>query len=294
MRKSHGRSGSFLDNIMPAARRERHASPATKPRDWKAPAESALLEACDVTKTFGGVTALDQVNLIVREKQIAGIVGPNGAGKTTLFGILSGLLAPTNGEVFWQGARMTHEPPYRRSRKGLARTFQRLELFWELTVQQNLAVAYRAATRRGLTKELRGCIGGTDAVELSFLEMILERLDLNDVADEIVATLPLGTCRLVEVGRALAARPKLLLLDEPSSGLDKHETARLADTLVAARDQFDIALVIVEHDIEMVLGISEVVTVLDFGEVIACAPPAVVRGDPRVQAAYLGVAKDPE
>ena len=124
--------------------------------------------------------------------------------------------------------------------------------------------------------------------------MILERLDLNDVADEIVATLPLGTCRLVEVGRALAARPKLLLLDEPSSGLDKHETARLADTLVAARDQFDIALVIVEHDIEMVLGISEVVTVLDFGEVIACAPPAVVRGDPRVQAAYLGVAKDPE
>jgi ABC-type branched-subunit amino acid transport system ATPase component len=252
----------------------------------------ALLTARDVSVRFGGIIALDAVDLTVSTASMTGLVGPNGAGKTTLFGVLSGLLRPRAGRVVLGGVDVTRASPQRRARLGLARTFQRLELFTELTVREQLVVARRVHDRRDRTL-LRDVVGlGSRASrgEDDAVDGVLELLDLQAVAAAPAATVGLGTGRIVELGRALATDPRVVLLDEPTSGLDVRETERVAAALQVARAERGVAFVLVEHDVELVLDVCDTVTVLDFGRVIAQGPPAAIRASTDVQAAYLGTA----
>jgi ABC-type branched-subunit amino acid transport system ATPase component len=248
-----------------------------------------LLEARDITVTFGGLVALDAVSMAVSQHEIAGLIGPNGAGKTTLFGVLSGLLRPRAGRVLMSGDDITGSTPPARARKGMARTFQRLELFHELTVRQHVVLAHRVRHRRSnLLADLVGLGGRPGAGEDEAVDTTLELFGLSRLANVSARALPLGTGRLVEVARAVAAGPSVLLLDEPSSGLDAAETVQLSGVLRRLRDERGIALVLVEHNVEFVLGLADQVTVLDFGSVIARGNPSAIRQDPKVQAAYLG------
>ncbi|HMG40496.1 MAG TPA: ABC transporter ATP-binding protein [Acidimicrobiales bacterium] len=249
-----------------------------------------LLEARNVTMRFGGLAALDDVTVQASPGMILGVVGPNGAGKTTLFGVLSGLLQPTHGDVLIEGDVVTGRTPQFRARRGLLRTFQRVQLFAELSVREHFQLTYRSL--RGRPSYLRDLVGldrrSGNAEEQERVDQLVESLGLVDVQHQPAAALPLGTARLVEVGRALAAGPKVVLLDEPSSGLDSRETEQLATVLLKARDEEGVALVLVEHDLQLVLGLSDRVDVLDFGRLIASGTPAEVRSDPVVQAAYIG------
>jgi len=249
-----------------------------------------LLAAAGVEVRFGGVVALDGVDFAAVPGTITGLVGPNGAGKTTLFGVLSGLVRPRAGSVHLDGVDITRASPQRRARMGLARTFQRLELFGELTVREHLVVAQRVrhGRERALFRDLIGVGGRPAAGEDQVVGEIISLLDLGGVAERPVALLPLGTGRIVEIGRALATEPRLVLLDEPTSGLDVHETEQVAAALRAARDERGAAFVMVEHDVELVLELSETVTVLDFGRVIARGTAREIRASAAVQAAYLG------
>ncbi|HWO94735.1 MAG TPA: ATP-binding cassette domain-containing protein [Dehalococcoidia bacterium] len=248
------------------------------------------IEARRVSVHFGGLVALSDVDFAAQPGSITGLVGPNGAGKTTLFGALSGLLRPSAGEVLLRGARVTQESPQARARRGLARTFQRLELFGDLTVRQHLQLGYRArragsilwADLAGLGQRL------VDRAEGEVVAELLADLGLRHVADVPAATLPLGTGRLVEVARALAADPRVVLLDEPSSGLDVTETSELADVLLRAKQERGVTFVLVEHNLDLVLRLSDVVYVLDFGRMIASGAPQAIASDPNVHTAYLG------
>jgi len=252
-------------------------------------ADAPALEARDVTVQFGGLRALDNVSLSVPPQSIVGMIGPNGAGKTTLFGVLSGLLAPRAGKVFLDGSDVTRSSAARRARKGLARTFQRLELFNELTVREHLVLAYRVRTQRSnLLKDLAGLGHRPARGEHAEVDRILALLDLRQLADVPVSVLPLGTGRLVELARAAASKPKVLLLDEPSSGLDVEETDRLVDVLRRLCAEEGTAMVLVEHNVDMVLKLAGHITVLDFGQVIATGAPEAIQTDATVQNAYLG------
>jgi len=249
-----------------------------------------LLAAERVTVRFGGIVALDGVDLVVPEASIVGLVGPNGAGKTTLFAVLSGLRHPRRGRVRLAGIDVTTASPQRRARLGLARTFQRLELFTELTVREHLVVARRVREGRdhALLRDLAGLGRRPSPGEADDVDGLLDLLGLREVASRPVSMIPLGTGRIVELARALATEPRVVLLDEPTSGLDAHETRRVGAALRAARSERGEAFVLVEHDVELVLELCDDVTVLDFGRVIAHGPPASIRADAAVQAAYLG------
>ena len=250
----------------------------------------ALLEAHDITKRFGGITALSAISLEVDAGERVGLVGPNGAGKTTLFNCLLGLLRPDGGSVVFDGRDLAGLPIYKRARLGIGRTFQRLELFTELTARQHLLVAERARRRDGrLWKDLLNR-GGPSADERARVAAMLELLGIADVADLPAEALSLGHGRLVELGRALMTEPKLLLLDEPSSGLDRVETRALAGVLDRVHTEHGTAILLVEHDLEMVRLVAARLYVLDFGELIAEGPTAAVMADAGVRRAYLGEA----
>jgi branched-chain amino acid transport system ATP-binding protein len=229
---------------------------------------------------FGGNAVLDNVDLDAEAGEVTGLIGPNGAGKTTLFNVIVGL-QPANGVVSLDGTDLSHLAPHRRARAGLARTFQRLELFSLLSVRRNIRVAadIHARTRRDRS---------IDPDQSA--DAIIERLGLAEVADTRVDQLPTGQARLVEVGRALATHPKVLLLDEPASGQTDDETDRFADLLreLAAEGM---AVVLVEHDVQLVMRVCRQVCVLDLGRVICTGPPAVVQADEQVLIAYLGPAR---
>ncbi|HVA41891.1 MAG TPA: ABC transporter ATP-binding protein [Acidimicrobiales bacterium] len=247
------------------------------------PAEDPLLSVGGVTVRFGGVTALSSVDLDVSRGTITGLIGPNGAGKTTLFNVVTGLVAPHSGRVRFDGIDITDWPRHRRGRAGIARTFQRLELFGGLTVHDNLLAAWEAS--------VPGAVLGLKRREgRRVVDEIIERLGLGDLAGRVAGQLSTGQGRLVELGRALAARPRILLLDEPSSGLDQAETEHFRDLLLGAvgRETGEPAVLLVEHDVALVMEICDRITVLDFGERIAEGLPSEVRNDPRVVAAYLG------
>lgn len=233
----------------------------------------ASLEVSGVTVTFGGHRALDGVALTADAGRVTGLIGPNGAGKSTLFDVVSGLRRPDAGRVTLHGRDVTRAGPARRARRGLARTFQRLELFGRLSVRDNLLVAAELGPQR------RHPARAADAV--------IDRLGLRDVAGKSADALPTGVARLVEVGRALAVRPSLLLLDEPAAGLDAEETERFAALLrdLAADGT---AVVLVEHDMALVMDVCDDLHVLDLGKIIAAGPPEVVKRDETVLAAYLG------
>ncbi len=248
----------------------------------------ALLEARDITKRFAGITALDEVTLDVQPGEPVGLIGPNGAGKTTFFNCLLGLLKPDAGHVSFDGRDITRLPVYRRARLGFGRTFQRIELFSGMSVRDHLLVAERA--HRGTGALWRDILNLSKATpeEVEKADSTLELLGLLDYANRPIESCSLGRGRLVEVGRALMTQPKLLLLDEPSSGLDRVETDELVATLQTVQEERGTAILLVEHDVEMVQSFVSRLYVLDFGTLIASGPTADVLGDATVRKAYLG------
>jgi branched-chain amino acid transport system ATP-binding protein len=235
------------------------------------PSDHDALSVLGVSVRFGGINALASVSLTARAGEVTGLIGPNGAGKTTLFNIISGLQRPDGGQVLLAGREITRMGPHRRARLGLARTFQRLELFGTLSASDNVRVALESFGRS--TPE--------SAVAL------LERVGVASSAAAPVSSLPTGSARLVELARALSIKPTVLLLDEPCSGLDERESQVLGDLLLSLAAEGH-AVVLVEHDTELVLRVCATVHVLDFGEVIASGTPSEIRANPAVQAAYLG------
>ena len=261
--------------------------------DAFAGAGEPALSAHDITVRFGGLAALSAVSLEVQPGSIAGLVGPNGAGKSTLLAVLSGLLRPNGGRVHLHGEDVTRTSCRARARKGLARTFQQPELFLGLTVREHLVLAHRARvapTRLWSDMLTPRSLFPPSAEENERVEELLELLRLTRVEKAPVAALPLGILRLVEVGRALASEPSVLLLDEPLSGLDIKASENLLAVFRQIVDQpgRDVSLIMVEHDVAAVLSLSDVVFVLDFGERIAAGTPEAIRSDPAVRAAYLG------
>jgi branched-chain amino acid transport system ATP-binding protein len=238
---------------------------------------TTLLDATGITVRFGGHEALRGVDLAAAAGEITGLIGPNGAGKTTLFNVLCGLQKPLHGQVLLGGRDVTRLAPHRRARLGLARTFQRLETFTLLSVRENVLSG----------AEFRRRWAGADESPGDTADRLLHRLGLEDVAEDRVDTLPTGRARLVELARALAARPRVLLLDEPSSGLDERETDELGAVLRSVVDD-DLGILLVEHDMAMVMSVCNRVSVLDFGALIADGTPQEIQGDRLVQQAYLG------
>jgi branched-chain amino acid transport system ATP-binding protein len=248
----------------------------------------SLLDAQSVTKTFSGITALDGVSIDVSDGEIVGLIGPNGAGKTTFFNCLFGILRPDSGHVTFAGRDLEGVPTYKRARLGMARTFQRIELFSGMTPREHFLVAERARNRRGaLWKDLL-FMGGPTRDEQARATAMLDLLGLGPVADRKVESLSLGVGRLIEIGRALMTEPRLLMLDEPSSGLDRGETAQLAVNLREVQREQHVAILLVEHDVELVRDLVERVFVLDFGTLIASGDTATVFADTTVRKAYLG------
>lgn len=235
----------------------------------------ALLEARGITVRFGGNLAVNEVDLDVEVGQVTGLIGPNGAGKTTTFNALTGLQPVVRGSVKLGLDDITRLPTHKRARKGIARTFQRLELFSLLTVRENVEVAVDIRKRWA-----RGSASAD-------VDEVLERIGIRDLADERADTLPTGTARLVELARALASKPRVLLLDEPSSGLNEKETEALGRVLLDLADD-GLAVLLVEHDMGLVMSTCKHIQVLDFGQVIATGTPAQIQSNEEVKAAYLG------
>jgi branched-chain amino acid transport system ATP-binding protein len=249
------------------------------------------LECRDVTVRFGGVVALNSVSLSVPPSAIVGLVGPNGAGKSTLFSVLSGLHRPNEGRVLFEGTDITRTSAARRARLGLARTFQHPEMFAGLTTREHLQLAHRVSThrRRIWTDAVTGRgFRPADKEEIERIDVLLDALNLTEIADRPVAGLPLGMTRLVEIARALATNPKVLLFDEPSSGLDVRETDQVMRVFELAVEHSGVSLLLVEHDVAMVLSLCSYVNVLDFGVKIGEGTPDEIRDNPAVRAAYLG------
>ncbi|WP_183093566.1 ABC transporter ATP-binding protein [Nocardioides stalactiti] len=236
-----------------------------------------LLEVDNVVVRFGGVTAVNEASFSAEPGAITGLIGPNGAGKTTCFNVISGLQKPTKGKVRFRGKAITSMPVHRRARKGIGRTFQRLEAFGSLSVRENVRVAYDI--HRGFAGIIKPGAADVDA--------LLERVGITAYADERADSIPTGTARLLELARCLACDPHLLLLDEPSSGQDEAESVAFGQLLKDLADEGR-GILMVEHDMDLVMSVCDQIHVLDFGSVIASGTPADIRASDRVQRAYLG------
>jgi len=249
---------------------------------------NVLLDAVGITRSFSGIRALDDVTLRVVDGERVGLIGPNGAGKTTLFNCILGTLRPDSGSVILNGVDLGSLSVHRRARMGMGRTFQRIELFSDTSVAEHLLIAERVRQGNGaLWKDLLGR-GRPTPDEIRRCAEVLDLLGLTDLAEEPIETLSLGQGRLVEVGRALVTGPRLLLLDEPSSGLDRAETDALAATLAEIQREKGFAVLLVEHDVELVAAFTDRTYVLDFGRLIANGPTEQMMADAQVRRAYLG------
>lgn len=251
----------------------------------------SVLEVDGVSVRFGGHLAVSDCSLRVEGGRVSGLIGPNGAGKTTTFNAICGVVQPSAGQVRLDDRNISGLGTHKRARLGIGRTFQRLEVFSSLTVRENIQVG--AEIRRSWSRRTQALpqylADGGDPAPDAEIDLILDRLDLGPLADELVGSLPTGHARLVELGRALAARPSILLLDEPASGLDDNETEVFGDLLVTLAAN-GLGILLVEHDVALVMRVCEHLAVLDFGQVIAEGTPEQVRANEAVLAAYLGTA----
>jgi branched-chain amino acid transport system ATP-binding protein len=252
-----------------------------------------LLEVQDILVNFGGVTALNKVNLHVNEGEIAALIGPNGAGKTTVFNIVTGYYTPTSGNVIVDGESVLGLRPYKIARKGLGRTFQNIRLFGDMTAAENVATAADSLNKSGLVGSLFGVPRSRrdEAASMEKAHELLKFIGLDHRALQMAKNLPYGDQRRLEIARALALNPKVLLLDEPAAGFNPQEKVELGQLIRKIRDR-GFAVLLIEHDMSLVMDISDRVSVLDFGQKIAEGTPVEIQNNQRVIDAYLGVAED--
>jgi ABC-type branched-subunit amino acid transport system ATPase component len=263
-----------------------HLAPSSNTRD-----SDAVIEAQNIGVQFGGLVALSEVSLVIPLGKLVGLMGPNGAGKTTLFNVLSGFIRPNSGSVTLLGRDVTSASPQIRARMGLTRTFQLPDLFQSLTIAEHLTLGYRVRHKpaRLWTDLVTGrAWGRPDRDEVEQVEKILSLLGLEEMANVLAEGLPTGLTRLVQVGLGLAASPRVLLLDEPAAGLDTNETRELSVALSRAVEQEGTSMLVIEHDLDFLLGMTEFVYVLDAGRLIASGSPSEVTQDRAVQSAYFG------
>jgi branched-chain amino acid transport system ATP-binding protein len=249
-----------------------------------------VLDVKDLGINFGGLRAVDGLNIQIAPHQLYGLIGPNGAGKTTVFNMLTGVYEPTDGTIELYGEKINGKKPHEIARMGIARTFQNIRLFKDLTVKENVLVALDTQADYGLFTGIMK-LPKYNAQERAMNDEALRLLDvfeLRDDADKLARNLPYGKQRELEIARALGTHPKLLLLDEPAAGMNPQETASLMDTIRTVRDQFNISVLLIEHDMKLVMGICEKITVLNYGTMLACGTPDEIKSNPQVVKAYLG------
>lgn len=250
----------------------------------------ALLEAKGLGVNFGGLKAVDEFNFEIEENQLFGLIGPNGAGKTTVFNLLTGVYQPTSGGIIFAGKSLNKLSPTKITQLGIARTFQNIRLFKNMSVIDNVKVGLHHSQNYSLITSilhLPNYFKGEDTMTEMAMNL-LKVFDLETFANVKACNLPYGKQRKLEIARALATSPKLLLLDEPAAGMNPTETAELMETIKIVRERFHVAILLIEHDMKLVMGICDKIAVLNFGTIIAFGTPAEIKSNPDVVAAYLG------
>lgn len=250
----------------------------------------ALLKATKLSKVFGGLRAVSNFGIEINKGELVGLIGPNGAGKTTAFNMLTGVYEPTEGQIEFDGKSIVGLKPYQVTQRGVARTFQNIRLFSDLTVLDNVKIAYHFHVKYGLLESILR-VGRYHQEEAEIEEKairFLEIFKLSHKKDEIARNLPYGEQRRLEIARALAAQPRLLLLDEPAAGMNPQETQQLMEMIRWIRKEFDLTILLIEHDMNLVMGVCERIYVLEYGSIIAHGTPHEIKNNPRVIEAYLG------